>query len=150
MTPYSLAGITQVGSDAAVMHSVASGTAGAAPGVGPLGPFLGEHAPLASALQPGLVAVGGSAVSAGIGRATLVGSLSVPQSWATAAPATTPAAATAFPAAGWTAAPAVGEMAGAPGMPGMPMMGTGARGIGFAAPRYGFRPTVMAHPPAAG
>jgi hypothetical protein len=41
-------------------------------------------------------------------------------------------------------------MAGVPGMPGVPMAGSGGRGFGFAAPRYGFRPTVVAHPPAAG
>jgi hypothetical protein len=41
-------------------------------------------------------------------------------------------------------------MPGVPGMPGMPMGAAGGRGFGFAAPRYGFRPTVVAHPPAAG
>jgi hypothetical protein len=44
-----------------------------------------------------------------------------------------------------------GEMApGMPGMPGMPMMGSGSRSFSFAVPRYGFRPTVMSQPPAAG
>ena len=41
-------------------------------------------------------------------------------------------------------------MAGMPGVPGMPAAGFGGRGFGFAAPRYGFRPTAVAHPPAAG
>jgi hypothetical protein len=45
----------------------------------------------------------------------------------------------------------VSGTSGAPGMPGMPMAGSpGGRGWGFAAPRYGFRPTVVARPPAAG
>ncbi|MEZ0364884.1 PPE domain-containing protein [Mycobacterium sp. pUA109] len=100
---------------------------------------------------PGSTSVSGSAVSAGMGRATLAGALSVPQNWATATPVTN-AAATAFPASGWTAAPevATGEMPGMPGMPGAPMAASAGRSPGFAAPRYGFRPTVMTHPPAAG
>jgi PPE-repeat protein len=98
---------------------------------------------------------GGSAVSAGVGRATLVGTMSVPHSWAAATPAASHAA-TASPAEGWYNPPGIEEVSGtpgAPGMPGMPMMGgAGGRGggWGFAAPRYGFRPTVVAHPPAAG
>jgi hypothetical protein len=55
---------------------------------------------------------------------------------------------------GWAIAPGAGTemtaMPGVPGMPGMPMGASGGRGFGFAAPRYGFRPTVVAHPPAAG
>jgi PPE-repeat protein len=96
---------------------------------------------------------GGSAVSAGVGRATLVGAMSVPQSWAAATP-NAPAALMSSPSGGWAIAPGAGtEMAGmpgVPGMPGMPVGGMGGRGFGFAAPRYGFRPTVVAHPPAAG
>jgi PPE-repeat protein len=100
---------------------------------------------------PGLGGVAPGAVSAGLGRATMVGSLSVPQTWASAAPVASPPA-TASLVSSWTAAPAVGAQgtAGMPGMPGMPMVGAGGRGFGFAAPRYGFRPTVMSHPPAAG
>jgi PPE-repeat protein len=96
--------------------------------------------------------LGGSGVSAGVGRATLVGTMSVPQSWAPAAPAASPAL-TASPAEGWYMPPGVEEASatqGTPGMPGMPMAGGTARGWGFAAPRYGFKPTVIARPPAAG
>jgi PPE-repeat protein len=99
--------------------------------------------------SPGL---GGSAVSAGMGRATLVGTMSVPHSWAPAPPVASPTA-TASPAEGWYMPPGVEEASatpGMPGMPGMPMAGGTARGWGFAAPRYGFKPTVVAHPPAAG
>ncbi len=96
--------------------------------------------------SPGL---GGSAVTAGMGRATLVGAMSVPHGWAAATPGTgSPVGA---PSAGLAYAPsAEAGMAGVPGMPGMPMAGSGGRSFGFAAPRYGFRPTVVAHPPAAG
>jgi len=97
--------------------------------------------------------LGGSAVSAGVGRATLVGAMSVPQSWAAATPGAS-APLMASPSGGWAIAPGAGMetagMPGVPGMPGMPMAGSGGRGFGFAAPRYGFRPTVVAHPPAAG
>jgi PPE-repeat protein len=120
---------------------------GPSPGAGALG--LGH---IVSAMSPlGSPGFGGSAVSAGMGRSALMGALSVPQNWASAAPVTN-SPVTAFPAAGWTAAPGIGveEMPGMPGMPGMPMVGSAGRGIGFAAPRYGFRPSVMAHPPAAG
>jgi PPE-repeat protein len=97
-------------------------------------------------MSPGL---GGSAVSAEMGRGTLVAALSIPQSWASATPMASAQVAP-MPAAGWTAAPGVEELSGMPGMPGMPMAGSAGRGFGFAVPRYGFRPTVMAHPPAAG
>lgn len=97
--------------------------------------------------------LGGSAVSAGVGRATLVGTVSVPPSWTAAVPATSQAA-TATAAEGWYNPPGIEEASarpGVPGMPGMPMGGgAGGRGWGFAAPRYGFKPTVVAHPPAAG
>jgi PPE-repeat protein len=100
--------------------------------------------------------LGGPGVSAGVGRATLVGTMSVPQSWAGSSPvpaAAAPATATQVP--GWTIPPGAGleevsATQGVPGMPGMPMGAGAPRGYGFAAPRYGFRPTVVAHPPAAG
>ncbi|WP_439097876.1 PPE family protein, SVP subgroup, partial [Mycobacterium kyorinense] len=44
-----------------------------------------------------------------------------------------------------TAPPAV-----AAGMPPVPLGGAAGHGINGTAPRYGFRPTVVAHPPAAG
>lgn len=111
---------------------------------------VGHAAPAISSIgSPGLV-------SADVGRATLVAKMSVPQSWAAAAPAANPTAGS-LPAVaeGWAIPPGAGmeEMtptAGMPGMPGVPMGGMAARGYGFAAPRYGFRPTVVAHPPAAG
>lgn len=87
----------------------------------------------------------GSAASAGIGHANLVGTMSVPPSWATAANIS-PAEA-AVPANGLSSIGAA--PAGGPGGFAGPMTGTGGR-IRRAIPKYGFRPVVMAKPPAAG
>ncbi len=107
---------------------------------------VGHVAPAISSMgSPGLV-------SAEMGRASLVGTMSVPHSWAPAAPTASPAQ-SASPAEGWYMPPGVEEASatqGTPGMPGMPMAGGTARGWGFAAPRYGFKPTVVSRPPAAG
>jgi PPE-repeat protein len=98
----------------------------------------------------GLLGMENAAVTAGLGRAGLIGQLSVPQGWvgpptSVTAPVTTP-----FGTAAWTEAPTP-QLPGMPGMPGMPpMSGGAARGLTIAAPRYGFKPTVMATPPAAG
>ncbi|OSC24972.1 PPE family protein [Mycobacterium vulneris] len=86
--------------------------------------------------------------SAGVGNAHLVGSLSVPQGWSSAA--TISQAQTATPVGGLSdigtsGAPAAGGPGGVAG----PMGGTGRR-LRRAIPRYGFRPVVMPRPPAAG
>jgi PPE-repeat protein len=147
-TPMSVAGITQVGADLSVIRALS--TAGLPAGASGV---AGEGVAAMGAVGPaGAASLGNAPVSAGIGRATLVGTMSVPQSWAAAAPATSSAAATS-PTEGWYNPPGIEEVSGrgAPGMPGMPMAGgPGGRGWGFAAPRYGFKPTVVARPPAAG
>jgi PPE-repeat protein len=87
-------------------------------------------------------AVGGAGapVSAGMGRATLVGSLSTPPNWATAVPTAAPAAGA---GSGWTAAPESRSMTAMP----PPMHGGGrSGGSGFGLPRYGVKPTVMPRP----
>lgn len=95
-------------------------------------------------------------VSAAVDRAALVAKMSVPQAWTSAAAAgntmtgSLPAA-----AEGWAIPPGAGiaEMAppaGLPGMPGVPGGALANRGYGFASPRYGFKPTVVSRPPAAG
>ncbi|SRX95241.1 PPE family protein PPE51 [Mycobacterium tuberculosis H37Rv] [Mycobacterium shimoidei] len=150
MTPYSLAGITQVGSDLAVLRGAAL-----APhdpfGLGALDGLLGGF-PAAPGVGIGAFGQAGfgeaAAVSASLSRAPLVGALSVPQGWAAASPPASLPAATPL-LSSWTAVPETGA-AGTPGVPGMPIMSSGARSIGFVAPRYGFRPSVIAHPPAAG
>jgi len=149
-TPMSLAGITQVGADLSVIRAL---SAASLPGAGASG-VAGEGVAAMGAIGPaGATSVGSAPVSAGIGQATLVGTMSAPPSWTAAIPAASPSA-TALPP-GWSIAPGAGleevsATQGVPGMPGMPMGAGAPRGYGFAAPRYGFRPTVVAHPPAAG
>ncbi|KQH78002.1 hypothetical protein AO501_15340 [Mycobacterium gordonae] len=84
-------------------------------------------------------------VSAGAGNAAGVGKLSVPPAWTAATPLTGPL----HSALGGT--PMVAPPpAGAPGMPGVPMGNVAGQPYGRAVPQYGFRPTVVARPPAAG
>lgn len=91
---------------------------------------------------------GGSApVAAGMGRAQLVGSLSVPQGWANAA--TINPGQAAVPATGVTCLTDAAPAAGGPGGVAGPVGGTGRR-LRRAIPKYGFRPVVMPRPPAAG
>jgi PPE-repeat protein len=85
----------------------------------------------------------GNAVSAGLGHAPMIGALSVPPTWTVPAPLAGPLAST----LGGT--PMVPPPAMAAGMPPVPM-GMGAQPYGRAVPQYGFRPTFVARPPAAG
>jgi PPE-repeat protein len=124
---------------------------GLAPNVSGLAAGLGSGmAKLGSAGLPSL----GAAVSAGMGEATPLGILSVPQGWAASAPALSriaaalPGASALTPALGATPMVAPG---GPVGMPGMPLGGfAGLVDHEFEEPMYGFRPMVMARPPAAG
>lgn len=88
------------------------------------------------------------AIGGAVGKAASLGGLSVPATWASAAPA--PSVAVVLNGA--TAAGAVERATNAVG--GVPMMPAGAAGRGAAAhfvtPRYGFKPTVIAQPPAGG
>lgn len=114
---------------------------------------LASGAPLATGVEAGarglsgLAGVGnaGASVSAGLGRASLVGPLSVPPSWAPPAPVPSPLGT----ALGGTpmVAPPPAMAAGLPGMPFSPM---GSHGLGRAVPQYGFRPNFVVRPPAAG
>jgi PPE-repeat protein len=96
--------------------------------------------------------VGSAQATAGIGRAASLGTLSVPQSWAAAAPAFSHVG-SALPGASVSATPAV-----SPGEPvglrnGMPMLPNIARGTGVSTaytPRFGFRPTIVQPPVYAG
>lgn len=119
---------------------------------GPLGSTLsGGLSSAASTLTPsGSVGYAtlsgfGGAVSGSLGQANSIGALSVPPSWAASASTTN---------SGLTAlSTGAGALSGSgPGAvpAGMPMGGITARGMGDLGPRYGFRPTVVAHPPAAG
>ncbi|MEZ0367323.1 PPE family protein [Mycobacterium sp. pUA109] len=108
-------------------------------------PALGERL-----VSTGSVRFGGSvpsAVSAGMGRATLIGSLSAPPNWATAAPEIRPMALT-LPTPG-TATPAV--TADLPPVPGsafsQSVLGTLSR-QGYDAPRAKSKPLIVRSPAA--
>jgi PPE-repeat protein len=87
----------------------------------------------------------GGMLSGGVGNATTVGTLSVPPSWTAAAPS-----------AGPLASPLGGTPIDAPppamaaSMPGMPLGTIAGQGRGRGVHPYGFRPTFVARPPAAG
>ncbi|CAM4098662.1 putative PPE family protein PPE29 [Mycobacterium basiliense] len=104
---------------------------------------------LPAAIPAVLPSAGLGGVAGAVGKAASVGGLSVPAAWTGTTPAATPAVLTSFNGLG--AAAAAGEP-GSHAVGGLPVMGSGAgRGFNnFAAPRYGFKPTVIAHPPAAG
>ena len=150
-SPMGLAGISQLGADIAVIRGAALAAADPLSlgglGIGHLTPGLVPGVGMSAIAPAGSGAAG--AVAAGIGRATPVGALMVPQTWAAAAPMANPAATPAL-VASWASAVPQAEPGGMPGMPGMPMVGSGGRGLGFAAPRYGFKLTVMPRPVIAG
>ena len=95
----------------------------------------------------GISGVGGM-ISGGVGNAAAVGTLSVPAGWTAGAPL---AGQLASPLAGTPMlAPPPAIAAGMPGMPGVPVGTISGQGFGRAVPQYGFRPTFVARPPAAG
>ncbi|OBK54710.1 PPE family protein [Mycobacterium kubicae] len=90
-------------------------------------------------------ALGG--ITGAIGSASKVGAVSVPAAWAST-PATNPITLAVNGAAGAAAAePAASAFGGLPMVPGA---GTGRSVANFAAPRYGFKPTMVAQPPSGG
>ncbi|OBA71722.1 hypothetical protein A5641_10445 [Mycobacterium sp. 1554424.7] len=95
----------------------------------------------------GSAGLGAGAVSAGLGRAAAIGSLSVPPSWAPPALPASPLA-SALGSKPFIAPPG----SAAPGMLGMPLTGLGANanGNGNGVLKYGFRPTVIARSPVGG
>jgi PPE-repeat protein len=117
-----------------------------------IGPFLAFSAGLSSQSLPaaGAAPVARRVVSAVTGRASVVGALSVPQSWAaTVTPAASPVGATATGAMA-SAAPPPTSAALPPGMFGETMLGTLAgRGVSNAAAKLR-RPSVIPRSPAAG
>jgi len=87
----------------------------------------------------------GNSVSAGLGRSSIIGTLSVPPSWTAPAPLHNPLSAALGGTPMVAPPPAV-----AAGMPGVPLGGNMSQAYGRAVPQYGFRPTFVARPPAAG
>ncbi|WP_246216869.1 PE/PPE C-terminal domain-containing protein [Mycobacterium botniense] len=117
---------------------------GGAPGAETLG-SAGVGAPLlagavGSASHAG---IGAEPVVVGLGRASSVGGLSVPPSWAGEPGAAGPAPAT-LAGAGWTAAPPTPPVSTMPA--GMPSVAAAGKAAGLGAPRYGVKPTVMPKP----
>ncbi|CAM3166778.1 PPE family protein [Mycobacterium intermedium] len=123
-------------------------------------PNLGKAAEGAAAAAQGAAAAAapalgnlGNVLGTGLGgitgTASKVGALSVPASWANALPgAATPVnVALNGLTSGAAAESAVGGFGGVPLMPGA---GTGRSVANFAAPRYGFKPNVVAQPFAGG
>jgi PPE-repeat protein len=95
--------LTGLGKGAAALAAPASAvSAASAVPEGGLGTLVGSYGSGA-----GSAGLGGAGVSAGLGRAALVGGLSVPQSWGTASPAIR-LAATALPAGGLDGLPQAG------------------------------------------
>ena len=84
-------------------------------------------------------------VSAALGRSPIVGALSVPPSWTVPEPLHSPLSSTLGGTPMVAPAPAV-----VAGMPGVPLGGNMSQPSGRAVPQYGFRPTFVARPPAAG
>ncbi|UVO11608.1 PPE family protein [Mycobacterium sp. SVM_VP21] len=152
-SPMGAAAVSSFAADMAVVRGAAI-AAGDPLGLGAIDPFTPMLGALGGGMGNGLHGLGAGlgglgTASAGMGHAASVGALSVPQSWAAAVPATA-APGSSVAATGWTVA-AHAPQAGAAGMPGVPLAGAGqGRNYGFAAPRYGFKPTVMARPVVAG
>jgi PPE-repeat protein len=88
------------------------------------------------------------AVSAALGRGTAIGALAVPPSWTVVPPTVSPLSGLSGAALGGM--PPAPPPAVAAGIPGFPAANAAGNRFGAATPRYGVRPTVMAHPPAAG
>lgn len=86
-------------------------------------------------------------IAAAVGNAAKVGAFSAPASWASTPAATPINVALNGLASGAAAEPAASAFGGLPLMPGA---GAGRSVANFAAPRYGFKPTVMAQPPLGG
>lgn len=100
---------------------------------------------------PGVAGVSSvTGVAAGSNQAALIGRMSVPQSWVEATAVVNHAGAAA-PGGGWTSSAVTPEVAaaGMPGLPGVPAPGIFGNSMANP-PRYGFRPTIMGRPPAAG
>lgn len=101
------------------------------------------------ALPAAIPNVGGlGGIAAAAGNAAKVGAFSAPASWAGSIPGATPInVALNGLASGAAAEPAASAFGGMPILPGA---GSGRSVANFAAPRYGFKPTVMAQPPLGG
>ena len=134
-------------SEAAGGAGAASEAAGdAAAGAAAAGGVGGAVAAPAAGLSE-LSGLGGG-VSAAMGRGAALGALAVPPSWNEIAPTVSPLPGLSGAALGGM--PPAPPPAVAAGIPGVASANAAGNRFGAATPRYGLRPTVMAHPPAAG
>jgi PPE-repeat protein len=133
--------------------SLFGGTAAAGDAAGAAGDAAGAAGGIGGAVAApaaGLSELGdlGGGVSAALGRGTAIGALAVPPNWTAVAPTVSPLPGLSGAALGGM--PLEPPPAVAAGIPGMPFANAAGNRFGAATPRYGLRPTVMAHPPAAG
>ena len=149
-TSMSTLGLSVIGSAGSLVGSVGPRSAVLANQIRMLGLTLGNGFGSGTGAF-GASGMGSAQVTAGVGRAASLGPLSVPQSWASAAPAFSHVG-SALPGASVSATPAA-----SPGpesmLNGMPMLPNATRGMGAPtayAPRFGFRPTVVQTPVYAG
>jgi PPE-repeat protein len=147
----SMSGISAIGSAGSLMRSVGPAAGVSGNQFHALGFAVGNGFGSGTGIF-GAPGTGSAAVTAGVGRSASVGMLSVPQSWATAAPAFSQVG-SALPGISTSATPAVaaGGPGGTPG--GMPMLSNAQRGTSSPMPprlTIGFRPTVVPDPVYAG
>jgi PPE-repeat protein len=139
-------GISTLGSAGSLMNSIGPTTSAFGKGFQAFGSALSNSwdSGAGALSSPGM---GGTAVTAGVGRAASLGALSVPQGWTSAAPAFSQVTSALPGASGLGATPPIAP--GAPAGPfGAPMANTAARG-GTNSPqaaRYNFRPAVAQRP----
>jgi PPE-repeat protein len=149
-TSMSTLGLSAIGSAGSLVGSVGPRSAVLANQIRTLGLTLGNGFGSGTGAF-GASGMGSAQVTAGMARAASLGTLSVPQSWASAAPAFSHVG-SALPGTSVSATPAV--PAGPEGMlNGMPMLPNATRGMGAPTaytPRFGFRPTVVQTPAYAG
>lgn len=134
ITPF----LGMLGNAAAANSAVDTATQAAAGAGGLGGAFAGPFR--------GVGAVGGvdGAVSASLAKAATIGRMSAPATWTAAAPSTRQLA------LAMGATPMIGPDSGPGNISGIPLGNVVGQGLGRAVPQYGFRPTVVARPPAAG
>ena len=103
-----------------------------------------EALPVASA--PSIPSGVPGAALGSLGKADLVGRLSVPPSWGGVAPSVSPAVTPVGNLGTPVSSQPLTALPAANGVGGVPVVGNGGRGMQFAAPRYGFKPTVVPRP----
>jgi PPE-repeat protein len=110
-------------------------------------PAVSKAGSVAEAIPPSLpTGIPGAAVG-GLGKAELVGRLSVPPGWGGVAPSVSPAVTSVGNLGTPVSSQPLTAQPAANGLGGVPMLGgNGGRGMQFAAPRYGFKPTVVPRP----